>query len=134
MIEPSTVASTPLMSMPCPPLAEISDRSSTKAPPIPVFVRLADLVPLLEDRDALRHDDHRWLLDYLERLSTENHFAVARGAQLGWHPDYMRHRFDNWVGGLNGDWLVPLPAAFTSRQAMAIGTAGYTAMLVVSVR
>ncbi|MDQ5905411.1 MAG: acrylyl-CoA reductase, partial [Pseudomonadota bacterium] len=30
-----------------------------------------------------------------------------------------------------GDWLVPLPAAFTSRQAMAIGTAGYTAMLCV---
>ena len=28
-----------------------------------------------------------------------------------------------------GDWLVPLPAAFTTRQAMAIGTAGYTAML-----
>ncbi len=28
-----------------------------------------------------------------------------------------------------GDWLVPLPAAFTARQAMAIGTAGYTAML-----
>jgi acrylyl-CoA reductase (NADPH) len=32
---------------------------------------------------------------------------------------------------LNGDWLVPLPAAFTSRQAMAIGTAGYTASLCV---
>lgn len=32
---------------------------------------------------------------------------------------------------LNGDWLVPLPAAFTPRQAMAIGTAGYTAMLCV---
>ena len=30
---------------------------------------------------------------------------------------------------LNGDWLVPLPAAFTPRQAMAIGTAGYTASL-----
>ncbi|MFN3985514.1 MAG: MDR family oxidoreductase [Rhodocyclaceae bacterium] len=29
---------------------------------------------------------------------------------------------------LNGDWLVPLPAAFTPQQAMAIGTAGYTAM------
>jgi len=25
---------------------------------------------------------------------------------------------------LNGDWLVPLPAAFTPQQAMAIGTAG----------
>ena len=32
---------------------------------------------------------------------------------------------------LNGDWLVPLPEAFTTRQAMAIGTAGYTAMLCV---
>ncbi|MBV8049136.1 MAG: oxidoreductase [Paludibacterium sp.] len=32
---------------------------------------------------------------------------------------------------LNGDWLVPLPAAFSPQQAMAIGTAGYTAMLCV---
>ena len=32
---------------------------------------------------------------------------------------------------LKGDWLVRLPAAFTTRQAMAIGTAGYTAMLCV---
>ncbi len=32
---------------------------------------------------------------------------------------------------LKGDWLVPLPEAFTTRQAMAIGTAGYTAMLCV---
>ncbi|MEY9836487.1 MDR family oxidoreductase [Streptacidiphilus sp. EB103A] len=32
---------------------------------------------------------------------------------------------------LNGDWLVPLPANFTTRQAMAIGTAGYTASLCV---
>ncbi len=31
---------------------------------------------------------------------------IARGAELAWHPDYMRHRYDNWVGGLNGDWLV----------------------------
>ncbi|HEU0204171.1 MAG TPA: MDR family oxidoreductase [Burkholderiaceae bacterium] len=28
-----------------------------------------------------------------------------------------------------GDWLIRLPAAFTTRQAMAIGTAGYTAAL-----
>ena len=32
---------------------------------------------------------------------------------------------------LNGDWLVPLPEQFTPTQAMAIGTAGYTAMLCV---
>jgi len=32
---------------------------------------------------------------------------------------------------VKGEWLIPLPAAFTARQAMAIGTAGYTAMLCV---
>ena len=32
---------------------------------------------------------------------------------------------------LKSDWLIPLPKAFSPRQAMAIGTAGYTAMLCV---
>lgn len=32
---------------------------------------------------------------------------------------------------LKGDWLVPLPDVFSEKQAMAIGTAGYTAMLCV---
>ena len=32
---------------------------------------------------------------------------------------------------LKGDWLIPLPAKFSTRQAMALGTAGYTAMLSV---
>jgi acrylyl-CoA reductase (NADPH) len=32
---------------------------------------------------------------------------------------------------VKGDWLVPLPTAFSEAQAMAIGTAGYTAMLCV---
>ncbi len=32
---------------------------------------------------------------------------------------------------LNGDWLVPLPSSFTAKQAMSIGTAGYTASLCV---
>jgi acrylyl-CoA reductase (NADPH) len=32
---------------------------------------------------------------------------------------------------IKADWLIPLPAALTARQAMAVGTAGYTAMLSV---
>lgn len=32
---------------------------------------------------------------------------------------------------LQGKWLIPLPSAFTPAQAMAIGTAGYTAMLAI---
>ena len=32
---------------------------------------------------------------------------------------------------VKGEWLIPLPVEFTARQSMAIGTAGYTAMLCV---
>ncbi|MDO9396473.1 MAG: valine--tRNA ligase, partial [Herbiconiux sp.] len=28
------------------------------------------------------------------------------GAELDWHPDFMKVRYDNWVGGLTGDWLI----------------------------
>ncbi len=31
---------------------------------------------------------------------------LERGAELQWHPDYMRARYVSWVEGLNGDWLV----------------------------
>jgi len=43
-----------------------------------------------------------------------------------------------WWGGyaekarVKADWLVPLPAGLTTRQAMAVGTAGFTAMLAVT--
>src|SRR5204863_8102965 len=29
---------------------------------------------------------------------------LARGRELQWHPEYMRHRYENWVNGLAGDW------------------------------
>ena len=31
---------------------------------------------------------------------------LDRGAELQWHPGHMRSRYDNWVSGLNGDWLI----------------------------
>ena len=31
---------------------------------------------------------------------------LARGEELNWVPDHMRHRYANWVNGLNGDWLI----------------------------
>ncbi|TDD96862.1 valine--tRNA ligase [Jiangella asiatica] len=31
---------------------------------------------------------------------------LERGRELRWHPEHMRVRYENWVGGLNGDWLV----------------------------
>ena len=31
---------------------------------------------------------------------------LERGRQLHWHPEHMRVRYENWVEGLNGDWLI----------------------------
>ena len=31
---------------------------------------------------------------------------LARGRELRWVPEHMRHRYEHWVGGLTGDWLV----------------------------
>ena len=31
---------------------------------------------------------------------------LARGQELRWVPEHMRHRYEHWVGGLTGDWLV----------------------------
>ncbi len=31
---------------------------------------------------------------------------LGRGKELVWHPGFMQSRYDNWVGGLNGDWLI----------------------------
>lgn len=68
--------------------------------------------------------------------------TVLESTHPGWKPgDAFVH--NGWGVGethwgclaerarLKGEWLVKLPTAFTPRQAMAIGTAGYTAMLSV---
>ncbi|WP_223269560.1 valine--tRNA ligase [Frigoribacterium sp. ACAM 257] len=31
---------------------------------------------------------------------------LERGREVGFHPDFMRVRYENWVNGLNGDWLI----------------------------
>jgi valyl-tRNA synthetase len=31
---------------------------------------------------------------------------IDLGQEMSWHPDFMRVRYENWVNGLNGDWLI----------------------------
>jgi len=31
---------------------------------------------------------------------------IELGEQIDWHPEFMRVRYENWVNGLTGDWLV----------------------------
>ena len=38
-----------------------------------------------------------------EKLRDE---LIEAGRGMSWHPDFMRVRYENWVGGLTGDWLV----------------------------
>ena len=49
----------------------------------------------------------------------------------GWGLSQTHHGGYAQKARVPGDWLIPVPDAFTTREAMAIGTAGYTAMLCV---
>jgi valyl-tRNA synthetase len=31
---------------------------------------------------------------------------LGRGRELQWHPPHMRARYESWIEGLNGDWLI----------------------------
>ncbi|KAA5604780.1 oxidoreductase [Roseospira marina] len=73
-------------------------------------------------------------IDFAGTVADSSHAAFKPGDRVvlnGWGLGETR-----W-GGLGakarvpGDWLVPLPDAFSPAQAMAIGTAGYTAALSV---
>jgi len=60
--------------------------------------------------------------------------AYKRGDKVvltGWRVGEMQWGGLAQIASVNGDWLVPLPAGLTTRQAMAVGTAGLTAMLAV---
>ncbi|MCW1085839.1 valine--tRNA ligase, partial [Streptococcus anginosus] len=35
-----------------------------------------------------------------------NEELIERGHALDFHPEFMRVRYENWVGGLNNDWLI----------------------------
>ena len=44
----------------------------------------------------------QWFVRTLERRDE----LLARGEELRWHPEYMRHRYRSWVEGLNVDWNI----------------------------
>ena len=48
----------------------------------------------------------QWFLTNGGRDTELGKKLIARGDEINWVPDYMRHRLTNWIEGLNGDWLV----------------------------
>ena len=64
--------------------------------------------------------------------STHADFKAGDAVVLnGWGVGETHHGGFSQMARVKGDWLVKRPAAFTAAQTMAIGTAGYTAMLAV---
>jgi acrylyl-CoA reductase (NADPH) len=49
----------------------------------------------------------------------------------GWGVGEVHYGAYSQMARVSGDWLIPLPSGLTGSQAMAVGTAGYTAMLAV---
>ena len=48
----------------------------------------------------------QWYISNGGRSAELGEALVRRGNALRWTPEHMRHRYEHWVGGLTGDWLV----------------------------
>jgi acrylyl-CoA reductase (NADPH) len=73
-------------------------------------------------------------IDFAGIVDTSENTSYRKGAPVllnGWGVGELHWGGLAQLARVKGEWLIPLPAAFTTRQAMAIGTAGYTAMLCV---
>jgi acrylyl-CoA reductase (NADPH) len=73
-------------------------------------------------------------IDFAGTVEHSSHpdFSVGDSVLLnGWGVGEAHWGGLSQMARVNGDWLIPLPKGFTAQQAMAIGTAGYTAMLSV---
>ncbi len=73
-------------------------------------------------------------IDFAGTVRSSDHPSYRAGDRVvltGWRVGELHWGGCAQLARVNGDWLVPLPAGLTARQAMAIGTAGFTAMLAV---
>jgi len=73
-------------------------------------------------------------IDFAGTVVSSSHAEFQPGDAVilnGWGCGERHHGGYAEIARVSGDWLVARPATFTNAQAMAIGTAGYTAMLAV---
>ena len=80
----------------------------------------------------------RWPLvpgiDLAGTVAASSHPAWKEGDRVilnGWGVGETHYGAYAQRARLNGDWLTPLPSSMSAQEAMAVGTAGYTAMLCV---
>jgi len=83
------------------------------------ILRKSPMVPGIDFAGTVAHSDHPGFKTGDDVVL--NGWGVGE-SHSGGYAEYAR---------VNGDWLVPRPGAFSRAETMAIGTAGYTAMLAV---
>ncbi len=73
-------------------------------------------------------------IDFAGTVESSEDDRYAPGDKVvltGWRVGEMHWGGYAQKARVNADWLVPLPAGLTTKQAMAVGTAGFTSMLAV---
>ena len=73
-------------------------------------------------------------IDFAGTVIDSRHAGYRRGDRVvltGWRVGELHWGGCAQKASVSGDWLVPLPEGLSTGQAMAIGTAGFTAMLAV---
>ena len=48
----------------------------------------------------------QWYIRNGGRDAERRDVLIQRGREMAWHPSFMRSRYENWIEGLNGDWLI----------------------------
>jgi len=94
---------------------------TTKAARREIAELLAESGELLSDPRPIQHEvryyergerpleivtSRQWYIRNGARDPDRRQALIDAGRALQWHPDFMRIRYEHWVGGLNGDWLI----------------------------
>ncbi|HWM60479.1 MAG TPA: valine--tRNA ligase [Pseudonocardia sp.] len=85
-------------------VAALRESGELVADPVPVS-RMANFYEK-GDRPLEIVATRQWYIRNGGREEKLREQLIERGRELTWVPEFMRQRYENWVNGLNGDWLI----------------------------
>lgn len=121
--------------------AEVRELSAQDFPPAEVRLRIEysslnykDALAIVKGEPVVRQWPMVPGIDGVGVVEESRHPDLKAGQRVvlnGWGVGERHWGCLAQYAGAKADWLVPLPASLDARDAMALGTAGYTAMLCV---
>jgi acrylyl-CoA reductase (NADPH) len=126
---------------PPPYRASLTKLDESQLPPGEVTVRVEystlnykDALAITGKGPVVRHFPMVPGIDFAGTVEHSDNSSFTSGDKVllnGWGVGEAHWGGLSQLARVKADWLIPLPGALTARQAMAVGTAGYTAMLCV---